>query len=204
MSKAKTSSTEVKADGSNQKVPDTIKVVTLVFLKPTHLMRQLRNDYMQHCFIKDLPANLTLEQYMQAVMAAIKRKMLPFVFDNWNQFTVYVEVTKDFGHKVFDFQFPFSIDHSWDTTLQGVYDEAQEVKKNLLKEQRAVESEKSSSSEQDAQDKDDEERSEGDLGEEPKSADQNKSSKKQEVPKSTRSDFDEIVGKNLILRVYNY
>ena len=204
MSKAKTSSTEVKADGSNQKVPDTIKVVTLVFLNPTHLMRQLRNDYMQHCFIKDLPANLTLEQYMQAVMAAIKRKMLPFVFDNWNQFTVYVEVTKDFGHKVFDFQFPFSIDHSWDTTLQGVYDEAQEVKKNLLKEQRAVESEKSSSSEQDAQDKDDEERSEGDLGEEPKSADQNKSSKKQEVPKSTRSDFDEIVGKNLILRVYNY
>ena len=212
MSEAKIPSTEVKASGSNKKAADTIKVVTVVLLKPTHSMPSLLDfsslfnpdDFKQHCFIKDLPANLTLEQYMRAVMAAMKRKLPTSIYKNWNQFTVYVEVTKDFGHKVFDFQFPFSLDQSWDTTLQGVYDEAQEIKKNLPTEQRAEESEKISTVDENAQDKDDEERSEGDLGEEPKSADQNKSSKKQEVPKSTRSDFDEIVGKNLILRVYNY
>ena len=118
---------------------------------------------------------------------------------------MYVEVTKGFGHKVFDFQFPFSLDQSWDTTLQGVYDEAQEVKKNLPTEQRAVESEKNSIVEQDAQGKDDEVRTEGGSEQESKSAAQENPSKEQEeVQKSTRNDFDEIVGKNLILRVYNY
>ena len=38
MSKTKTPSTEVKASGSNKKAPDTIKVVTLVLLKPTQSM----------------------------------------------------------------------------------------------------------------------------------------------------------------------
>ena len=212
MSKAKTSSTEVKADGSNKKAADTIKVVTVVLLKPTHSMPLLLDglslfgpdDFKQHCFIKDLPANLTLEQYMRAVMAAMKRKLPTSIYKNWNQFTVYVEVTKDFGHKVFDFQFPFSLDQSWDTTLQGVYDEAQEIKKNLPTEQRAVEKEKSFSSEEDAQCKDDGIRKDDGSNQEPKSTDQKKTSKVREVSKSTRSDFDEIVGKNLILRVYNY
>ena len=60
MSKAKTSSTEVKADGSNKKAADTIKVVTVVLLKPTHSMPLLLDglslfgpdDFKQHCFIK--------------------------------------------------------------------------------------------------------------------------------------------------------
>ena len=83
MSEAIITSTEVKAAESNKKVPDTIKVVTVVLLKPTQSMPLLLSgislfgpdDFKQHCFIKDLPANLTLEQYMRAVMAAMKRKL---------------------------------------------------------------------------------------------------------------------------------
>ena len=83
MSIAKISSSENKAAESNKKAPDTIKVVTLVLLKPTPLMPLLLDglslfgpdDLKQHCFIKDLSANLTLEQYMRAVMAAMKRKL---------------------------------------------------------------------------------------------------------------------------------
>ena len=90
MSKVKSSSTVEKAPDRKTKAPDTIKVVTLVFLQPlppVNIPEGLCN-FEYHCFIEDLPANLSLEQYMQAVKAGVRRKV-PYPV-GWDQFTVYV------------------------------------------------------------------------------------------------------------------
>ena len=94
MSKVKSSSTMEKTPDRKTKAPDTIKVVTLVFLQPlpSVIIPEELCIYEYHCFIKDLPANLSLEQYMQAVKAAVTRRV-PYNI-TWDQFTVYVELTK--------------------------------------------------------------------------------------------------------------
>ena len=208
MSKTKTS---VKAAGSNKKAPDTIKVVTLALLKPKDetgcSMPNLLGETNHYCFIKDLPTNLTLEQYMQAVKAAVQRNLLPYGLKirGWRQFAVYVELTEGSGLKVFDFEFPFSLDQSWDTTLDEIYDQAQVLKKNLITKKHGVASVEKSCFIEPVARKNDALRTKGGLEQEPSSADGKKPPiKPKAVPKCTRNDFDKVIGKNLILRVYNY
>ena len=226
-----------KALDSKTKALETIKVVTLVFLKPYQsvytknipdITELFNNNYF--CFIKDLPANLSLEQYMQAVKAAVNQLLSTVPYHViWDQFTIYVELTKDRGKKIFDFKHPYTVDESWDMTLNSVYEESQMEKAKQETEDDAAIEEGSSSLEyldkvvetategvtdvqsmveadaqrvEDAVDSKREEYSVKFVG----SVAKFKKNEKQkfEGRKKTRKDFDEIVGKNLILRVYRY
>ena len=235
MSKEKSPSTMEKAPDSKTKAPDTIKVVTLVFLQPlpSVIIPEELCIYKYHCFIKDLPANLSLEQYMQAVKAAVTRRV-PYNI-TWDQFTVYVELNKDRGKKIFDFKHPYTVDESWDMTLKNVYEESQIEKAKLLNSTGKQETEddaaveESSSSEnldkivetatEDVTDvqsmvESNEQRVCLKIKKISENVFQNVSQIKLESGrnekkefkgrKRTRKDFDEIVGKNLILRVYGY
>ena len=226
-----------KALGNKTNTPNTIKVVTLVFLRPFELslMPELSSSIIYHCFIKDLSANLSLEQYMLAVKAGVRRNV-PYPV-SWEQFTVYVELTKDRGKKIFDFKHPYTVDESWDMTLNSVYEESQVNKAKLPdptgkqepEDDAAVEE---GSSSQEILDKlvetategvtdvqniveSDAQRVEGrnlvkylenvfGIVSEKKSESERNGKQEVEGRRKTRKDYDEIVGKNLILRVYGY
>ena len=230
----------------------TIKVVTLVSLRVTPLDERYlpfpseEDEIGYVSYITDLPTNLTLEQYMQAIKRVTEKNDLPLQMnrDLWDQFTVFVELTKDDGRKIFDFKFPFTVDEDWDTTLGDIYDIAQvetaklreadskkkqdtkgvaigKAKKLLNKVTKSVKITKDIC---DQQTKEELIARNTEESIRPKSKNGNESSKrvvknteniakkrnpddsssKKEEKVCTRTDFDKAVGKNLILRVYNF
>ena len=237
------------------KTAGTIKVVTLLSLRITPLDKRYLlpfpsedevNGENGFVYVSDLPTNLKLEHYMNAVKSLVEdddvspRTKREF----WDQFTIFVELTKDDGMKIFDFKFPFTVDEDWDTTLGDIYDIAQvetaklreadskkkqdtkgvaigKAKKLLNKVTKSVKITKDIC---DQQTKEELIARNTEESIRPKSKNGNESSKrvvknteniakkrnpddsssKKEVKVYTRKDFDKAVGKNLILRVYNF
>ena len=95
--------------------------------------------------------------------------------EKWNE---ELFISRNKWRKIFDINFPFTVDEDSDTTLGDIYDLAQ-VETTKLRE---AESKKQKAAKCVA-------------------IDHSYSNKKENV--YTRKDFDKAVGKNLILRVYN-
>ena len=132
---------KLKENLVKKSIPDTIKVFTIIDMK-LERVNNLSDDSdfitKRACSVKNLPANLSMESYMKAVKKFMDHLSLYFVpwiykFNCWHQFTVYLELSKDDGEKIFDYEFPFAVDDEWYTDLGGIYEQAQ-VRISKLKE----------------------------------------------------------------------
>ena len=140
-----------------------------------------------------------------------------------DQVTVYVELTEKDGRKIFDFMFPFTADEDWDTTLGQVHDRTKAQSGQSDADDKPewtddkLERKTRTSEWTDADDanlekmRNRQERFEKQLRKMTSARHQPAEkepmdgfSPVKEVKAPTREDFNKIVGKNLILRVYNY